>query len=234
MSDAAGDALTPDLCTAASDLTQDLWTQILKHVDHKQCLCSCALVCRKLARAAAAATTSVSFVCQGRPQRLDDFLTWSSSHGSSLTRLHLQFSNTPIRQLHCCPNLVELHLQHFTVQLCAGSEHLGLLHSCTALTSLRLEEATLLDGGVGDGPAGAAPAAAAAAQLQQLELTGQQLGGPDQHGRLTQALHDRLIPHLTSLTELALGGRLQACCTEHISTMVGLRKLSLKQGEGSV
>jgi hypothetical protein len=154
-------------CTA-EDLTHDIWALILQHVDYKQRLSDCALVCRKLARAAAAATQSLDLVFN-RPQRHDAFLGWTERHGSSLTSLHLESSpdHTPIRQLPCA-KLVELLLNDWSVQLCASSEHLGLLHSCTALTKLVLECVELLDDGL-EGPAGAAPAETA--RLQHFSVT---------------------------------------------------------------
>jgi hypothetical protein len=220
-------------CTA-EDVPQDLWTQILQHVPWYQRLSACALVNQKLARAAPAATQSLDLDFEDSPTNHDAFLDWTMSHGGYLTRLYLHSvsSHSPIRQLPC-PNLLELHLDEASVQLCASREHLGLLHSCTALTQLCLIYPTLLDGDV-EGPAGAAPAAAA--RLQRFVLDADQpftiqFAEANEHGKLWEALHDRLIPQLTSLTELAVGGRLQSCCTEHISTLVGLQKLFSKQGE---
>jgi hypothetical protein len=104
-----------------------------------------------------------------RPRRHSAFLGWASSSGSSLTSLHLSDmpDSTTIRQLPC-PNLLELRLSlHLGSVLCASSEGLGLLHSCTALTRLNLEFATLLDSVGGLAP-GVPPTAAA--QLKHLEL----------------------------------------------------------------
>jgi hypothetical protein len=116
----------------------------LQHVDSQQRLSACALVSQKLAKAAAAATQSVSLSCYDSPGQFDGFLAWTNSHGSSLTKLHLSDmpDSTVIRQL-ACPNLLEL--SPGSVQL-VSSEHLGLLHSCTALKKLDVGEATLLDG----------------------------------------------------------------------------------------
>jgi hypothetical protein len=140
-------------CTAAEELPQELWAQILQHVDYKQRLSACALVCQKLAKAAAAATQSLKLDFNS-PQCTSAFLSWTNSHGSSLTRLHLSSSpdHTLIHELPC-PNLVKLNLYSYSVQLCAGSADLGLLHSCPALTKLVVSYCTLLDGAVG-APAG--------------------------------------------------------------------------------
>jgi hypothetical protein len=100
---------------------------------------------------------------------------------------------------------------------------LGLLHSCTALTKLDVGEATLLDGDL-DGLAAAAPTAVA--RLQHLELYGVKCAG-------TQALKQRLFPHLTSLTRLDVGGdyesELLTCFPPHISSMVSLQKVTLDE-----
>jgi hypothetical protein len=137
------------MSSTAEELPQELWILILKHVDFRQRLSACTPVCQKLARAAAAATQSVSVSCYCRPQPLDAFLAWAraSSHGSLLTRLKFSFSDSPIRQLPC-PQLLELQGISSSVQLCASSEGMGLLRSCTALTSLQLDSSTLLDGDV--------------------------------------------------------------------------------------
>jgi hypothetical protein len=240
-------------CTAAAavELPEEVWTQILQHVDYKQRLSACALVCQKLAKAAAAATTSVTLqLYSDSSQRHNSFLSYTRSYGSSLTRLHLSSSpdHAPIRQLPC-PHLLELELNFCSVQLCAGSEGLGLLHSCPALTRLVLRAPTLLDGSVA-GPAGAAPSAVA--QLQSFALEGcDRPGEADHDSRAAQALQDRLLPHLTSLTHLSIqaastsvdqylntvGASLpnepvQSCFLQHISSMVRLKQLSMKHGNG--
>jgi hypothetical protein len=85
-----------------AELPQDVWVQILQHVDNTQRLSASALVCRKLARAAAAATQSVWVNGYNKPERLDAFLAWTVSHGSSLTRLVLDSSPShSTRQLPC-------------------------------------------------------------------------------------------------------------------------------------
>jgi hypothetical protein len=118
--------------------------------------------------------------------------------------------------------LVKLELTYGSAQLCAGSEGLGLLHSCTALTRLYMEGSTLLDDGVG-GPAGAAPAATA--RLQSLRLWD---CGLAREGT-AQALEQRLFPHLTSLTCLDVSGdyksELLSCFPPHISSMASLQEL---------
>lgn len=69
------------MSSPAEELPYELWVQILQHVPQQQHFSSCALVCQKLARAAAAATASVRLNLY-RPQRHDDFLSWYSSHSS--------------------------------------------------------------------------------------------------------------------------------------------------------
>jgi hypothetical protein len=120
---------------------------------------------------------------------------------------------------------VELEIMQCGVQLCAGSEHFGLLHSCTALTKLELCCATLLDVAQ---PGSRAPAAVA--QLKQLLLECQLPWGQGQSGeQVVQALRDRLAPHLTSLTCLMAIGDLLACLTPHVSTMNSLQTLSIER-----
>jgi hypothetical protein len=211
-------------CTAEG-LPQELWTLILQHVDFTECLSACALVCRKLARAAAAATRLVSVCCYDNPERLAAFLGWTVSHGSSLIKLQLTAgrNNSPIRQLPCA-NLRELEVDGH-VQLCASSEHLGLLHSCTALTKLDMDNTTLLDDGVGT-PAGPAPTATA--RLQSLRLSSCRLAREG----TTQALKQRLFPLLTSLTSLDVGGtgnELLSGFPPHISAMASLQQLRLDE-----
>jgi hypothetical protein len=234
-------ALASMSCSTAEDLSHDVWVQILHHVDLKQRLSACALVCKKLARAAAAAAPpdELDLEFEDSPQRLDAFLTcWSSAHGSSLTKLHLSATrclasshSNPIRQLPC-PNLLELKLVDCRVQLCASSEGPGLLHTCTALTALILNDPILLDGDV-DAPAGAVPAAAVA-RLQHLELTQPQAAGPEGQGSGAEVPLDILLPHLTSLTCLSFWTYYRrSCFLQHISTLVGLEKLFLgSAGEG--
>jgi hypothetical protein len=126
---------------------------------------------------------------------------------------------SPIRQLPY-PALRELEFYESSVQLCAGSEGLGLLHSCTALTSLLLMESFLLDGGV-NAPAGAA--STAMARLQHLELF---------DVNCAQAVETRLFPHLTDLTSLGTGGDaegLLSCFPPHISSMASLQQLRLAE-----
>jgi hypothetical protein len=151
------------------------------------------------------------------------FLSWTNSYGSSLTQLEfaLRPEHTPVRQL-ACPNLLELELFRFSVQLCGSPEHLGLLHSCTALTSLSLLCVNLLDGGV-EGPAGEAPAETA--RLQHFKFDTVECEN-------TQALETRLFPHLASLTCLDVDGvqnALVACFPPHISSMASLQKLRLSR-----
>lgn len=127
---------------------------------------SCALVWQKLARAAAAATQSQDTPCSHyRPERYNLALNWINSHGSSLTRLIIgsDTSDSPICQLPC-PNLLELQLA-CSLQLCAGSRELVLLHSCTKLTRLELFGPTIFEEEV-VWPAGGMPAAVA--QLKNL------------------------------------------------------------------
>jgi hypothetical protein len=145
---------------AAEDLPQELWAQILQHIDCSQRLTACALVCQKLARAAAAATQSLYLRAPDSP-RCDGFLRWISNHGGSLTSLLLDRSPSPIRQLRC-PNLLELTLDECRVQLLPSSSSMGLLHSCPALMCLSLRGPTVLDGA--GGPAGGV--APVLAQLQ--------------------------------------------------------------------
>jgi hypothetical protein len=162
------------------------------------------------------------------------FLSWTSSHGSSLTHLNMYSSySRTIRQLPC-PNLRELSLMRGSVQLCAGSEGPGLLHSCPALTKLVVSSCALLDGGV-PGPAWEAPAAVA--RLQCLSLGSYVLSGGSKGARkVAQAFQERLLPHLTSLTRLHLSKgqdrrrAIRSCFLQHISTIVQLQKLSLWGG----
>jgi hypothetical protein len=156
------------LCT---DLPQELWAQILQHVPWRQRLSACALVCQKLARAAAAATQFLDLDFEDHPVQHGAFLDWTGSHGSFLTRLELYTDPdySPIRQLPCS-NLLELRLSG-SAQLGASSEGLGLLHSCTALTYLEWDEIGLLDG-VADSAAPAVPSGVA--QLRHLTLTSSQ------------------------------------------------------------
>jgi hypothetical protein len=194
-------------------------------------------VCHKLSRAAAAATQSLElnfgFLTDERPQLHAAFLSWTSSHGSSLTRLVLRSacSHSGIREL-ACPHLLELNLTTCRVQLGASSEGLGLLHSCTALTQLVLMFPVLLDG-VGDAPAAAAPAAVA--KLPRLILILRSRNSIASEA--VQALEARVVPHLTSLTHLRVKGfpssrktpsKQASFFTKHSSTMVNLRLLSLE------
>jgi hypothetical protein len=205
---------------AAEELPEELWVQILHHVYYSQRLTNSALVCRKLARAAAAATQSL-----GPLSYSDSLNTWISNHGSSLTRLSLgdfDQGHITIRQLPC-PNLAELVVFGLRVQLCAGSEHMGLLHSCPALTQLLLGSVTLLDGSV-DGPV-----PAPAARLQVFRLCARTL--PAVGHNQNQALASRLLPHLASVTRICLigcrGEQLAPWLLPHISTLVRLQELEL-------
>jgi hypothetical protein len=219
------------MASAAEELPEDLWNKILQHITNRQRLSACALVCRKLARAAAAAT-SVDLYSQ---QRYDGLLSWISTHGSSLTKLYLSVNDSSICQLPC-PNLRQLDLSGFSVQLCAGGSSMGLLHSCTALTRLVLRKSTLLDGSAA-GLAGGVPSAVA--QLQHLDMVyprGPE-GAQEMH-QLQQALQDRVFPCLTTLTYLSVRyahEQLQPCVTRQISSMAGLQELSIERaGEGSI
>jgi hypothetical protein len=182
---------------AAVELPEEVWVQILQHVDYKQRLSACALVCQKLARAAAAATQSLELDAYKRPQRCDAFLSWTSSYGSSLTRLLLAYSPSPIRQLPC-PNLFELTLDFCRVQLLPGIEGPGLLHSCTALTSLILRGPTVLHGADGPAPPSSPGVARVLAQLQHFELEGEVPAGPVLECRADQALGGVMGLYLTS------------------------------------
>jgi hypothetical protein len=218
--------------STAEKLPQELWALILQHVDYWQRLSACALVCRKLARAAAAATQSLELYldCDHSPTNHDAFLSWTNRHGSSLTSLHLEsiIENSPIRQL-ACPNLLQLSVTDCTVQLCASSEGLGLLHSCTALTKLKLTRPKLLAGGV-LAPAGLVPSAVA--RLHSFTMTGcvELPGEPEDRHSFAQTVIQMLVPHLSSLTHLHLFGdsELPSCFKPHISTVVRLQQLSLQ------
>jgi hypothetical protein len=227
----------------AEELPQELWTQILSSVlPWSWRLSVCALVCQKLRRAAAAATQAVTVWPQAsNPERANNFLSWASSYGSSLTALDLNFGSrgrsSSIRQLAACPNLVQLSLAECSVQLCAGSGNMGLLHSCTALTALALSSMMLLDVGLDEPAVGMA---APVARLQSLELKRCDLpDGPEGPQQAAEVLRDRLVPHLTSLTHLVLlfaeGGVLCPALMQHLSSLVRLEQLSLQGavGEGS-
>jgi hypothetical protein len=127
---------------------------------------------------------------------------------------------------------VELEIMQCGVQLCAGSEHFGLLHGCTALTKLELCCATLLDVAQ---PGSRAPAAVA--QLKHLVLDCWLPKGQSGE-QVVQALRERLAPHLTSLTCLGLMGNtdgLLTSLTPHVSTIRSLHTLSIERtGEGRV
>lgn len=195
-------------------------------------------MCQKLRRAAAAATQAVTvWFPESNPERVNAFLSWTNSYGSSLTALELSCGGS-IRQLAACPNLMHLTLVGCSAQLCAGSEDMGLLHSCTALTALALSSVTLLDGGL-DKPA-ARMAAAPVARLQSLELQSCDMSdGPKGPQQAAQVLRDHLVPHLASLTRLQLhfpdGSLRRSALMQHLSTMVKLEQLSLQRalGEGS-
>jgi hypothetical protein len=178
-------------------------------------------VCRKLARAAAAATTSVELKAS---QRCDAFLSWTTSHGKSLTTLHLTTLDSSTRDL-LCPNLLDLSLHGGHAQLCAGSEGVGLLHSCTALTKLSTANSLLLDSSE-DVSALVVPAAVAKLQHLNLDLFldedfCQVLDG-SAGGELAQAIEERLMPHLTALTHLTLdlndvySSKLRSCFLQHM------------------
>jgi hypothetical protein len=213
---------------AAEELPQDLWAQILQNIDYKHRLSQCALVCHKLARAAAAAaaTQSLDLSFSDSPERANAFLSWTMSHGSSLTRLVLSYSHSTTRQLPCA-NLLELQLSDCSVQLCASSEHLGLLHSCTALTHLDVRCPALLDCGA----AGEVPVAVA--QLRHLQLTVTEPLPREEQQRICQALQERLLLHLTSLTCLHVDDycnfALLTCFPPHISTIASLQQLKLHE-----
>lgn len=220
-----------DSMSPAEELPQELWTQILSALTWRHRLSVCALVCQKLRRAAAAATQEVHvWAPDSAPQRANDFLSWTSSYGSSLTALHLDFGvrGGSVRQLAACPNLVQLKLVGCSVQLGAGSGDMGLLHSCTALTHLVLSNVTLLDVGL-DKPA-AGMAAAPVARLQSLALRSCDLpDGPEGPQQTAQVLRECLVPHLASLTHFELHfSLLYSALMHHLSTMVRLEQLSLR------
>jgi hypothetical protein len=219
------------------DLPQELWAQILLHVDYQQRLSACALVCRKLARAAAAATQLLDLYFGDAFERYDAFMGWTSSHGSSLTRLVLSYSPSTIQQLPCS-NLLQLELADCSVQLCASSEHSGLLHSCTALTSLSLHftEQGLLDDLAGQVPSAVPPTAVP--QLKRLDVTAYVPEEPEAVLRLDQAIVLSLGSHITSLERLGLdyaeedpGLPEPSCLLQHISSMVRLKE-GLLSGAG--
>jgi hypothetical protein len=180
-------------------------------------------------------------------QRQSSLFRWISSHGSSLTRLELIATPNCIRlrQL-ACPNLQELVLTRVercpSVQLWPGSKWPGLLHSCTALTRLKLGSPSLLllDDGVSGAAAGVS---AASAQLQEfaIDLPCRLPRGSRTEHKVAQAL-DQLLPYLTSLTCLDLGDSyahhlggqmLRSGLVQRISTLVRLNRLQLHaQGEG--
>jgi hypothetical protein len=212
---------------AAEELPQELWAQVLQHVGYKQRLSACALVCRKLARAAAAATQSLDLFFNS-PERHDAFLGWTANHGSSLTHLRLfaDPDHTPVRQLPC-PNLLQLELVSCCVQLCASSEGMGLLHSCTALTHLDIcfaRSDSLLDG-LPDVRFGGVP------QLKHLALTLDLWAQLEAATLVDKALERIFGAHIASLEHLDLhctceGPSLPApsCFLQHISTLVKLEE----------
>jgi hypothetical protein len=218
------------------DLDFELWVLILQRVPSKQRLSTCALACRKLARAAEAAATSLELTfyrgSMGRvrsQERHSAFLRWASSHGSFLTQLSLTSKGGSIHQL-ACPNLLELRLVACRVQLCAGHGYPGLLNSCTALTRLELDNCPLLDDGAALPRGGVA---SVAAQLRHLDMPSCCL--PDR---------GRLLPHLTSLTHLSLNSRYSESTLwtegrwgaghllQRISSMARLEQLSLRGVSG--
>jgi hypothetical protein len=229
---------------AAAQLPQELWVQILQHVHYKQRLSACALVCCKLARAAAAAATqSLELDLQSSPESFDAFLNWLglNSSGRSLTRLVLSsnYSHLSICELPC-PNLAELQLSmdatSCSVQLSASSRHPGLLHSCTSLTKLSLSNVALLDAATDrPAPAGDRCPPAAAAQLQHLQLAAcSARQSCSLRPNKPHTLDDRLLHHLTALTCLEVdfgehekSALLRTWFPATISTMVRLQRLQL-------
>jgi hypothetical protein len=129
-----------------AELPQELWNRILQHADYKQRLSACALVCQKLAKAAAAATKELTIQCDS-PQRQAAFLRWVDNNGSSLTRLSLASDPNAdsIRQLPCA-NLLELEVSRGSAQLCGRSEGLGLLHSTHTACTPKLRSGDRYEG----------------------------------------------------------------------------------------
>lgn len=101
---------------AWDSLTPDIWTHILRHVGTADRVARCSVVCKKLNKAAAAATQDVQLslwrcdVDEGLRQRwAQAFESYLQKHGRHLTSLQLFWADQPLFNLPCA-NLKSLDL----------------------------------------------------------------------------------------------------------------------------
>jgi Leucine-rich repeat (LRR) protein len=137
-----------------------------------QCsLASTAVTCSSLSHAVPACISKAA-VGNRRPTTRESFTSWLNSHSTSPTNLtQCSVLGSMVRSseqtLHYlpCPKLRQLHLQNVKVQLGAMDGRPAVLHDCTGLTALGLQQCT-----VQDTTAGVSAATAALPRLQALDV----------------------------------------------------------------
>lgn len=140
--------LAPCCCLQLSSLPLELLDVILQHVPLQERLKVCAVLSSRCKAAAVKATNTITLHAAPTTS-VFHLLSFLKSYGSGITSIDLQPTivtrPTALLELPSCAGLLSLTLTDALVQLTPGSQQLGVLHSCKALTSLKLLNCNVLD-----------------------------------------------------------------------------------------
>lgn len=209
------------IMSSASTLPGELWTLIVAQVPCKDRHRNCSMVCSKLQRATAAASTQLSLYCNRAAGQSRSAELYLAHHGHQLTSLNLSFLTFALVQLPCA-NLQQLRLSCSTVQLGPNSNSPGILAACKRLTQLELFSCEVMDSTSGFSALAAVP------KLQRLKLSF--LGVPGESDEAELNMPSSISMHAPKLTCLKLqaysGGSLQDGLLQ-LSSLTDLQKVAI-------
>jgi hypothetical protein len=198
------------------------FSQVLQHLDQRSLACT-AMTCSTLRHAVPAAISKLE-VDHRVAGTLGSFTSWLEGHCSSLGSL-TQCSiacqywghGRPLLHTLTCPKLRQLHLQDFQVQLAPTSDHPGVLHACTGLRVLDLQDCIVMHD-----VAKASAAIAALPELQHLRLS--RVRSAEQGRSLFEQQH---FPASLSHLSLDVADDVQPTC-DQLSGLVNLQHLAVQ------
>lgn len=168
---------------------------ILRRVGPRHRLCTCALVSKVWAEAAAEATDSINF-CSHDANRASCLFQWIQKHGDGLNNISIDQDTCQEMLQHLpCRALKDLVLSRtmLRLELSPSTGHLLVLQTATSLSRLELNNVTVC------GDPERLLGLSALQNLQQLSIDSSGDGVDPVHRRYLVRLPSKLIPQLTQV-----------------------------------
>lgn len=202
---------------------------VLQHVPVQERLKVCAVLSSRCNAAAVKATNTITLHA-APTTTVFHLLSWLKSYGSGITSIKLQpaIVTRPMAllELPSCAGLLSLLLTDALVQLTAGSQQLGVLHSCQALTSLKLLNCNVLD------TSAQLAGLSVLKDLQELRVVWD-AGCTRRFEQPLSLLPGSLLSQLVKLTCIDLSSPMRFAHLQHLTCLTGLQSCRVTLADGA-